>query len=169
MVRPPQLGGVWGRYLRSLQLTRWYRREAVVSIIFGSLVCTIPLVLNGMIGARLHIPFPVAMRASFGWYFARFAVVTRAITALFWHAIQTYTGSTAMTQIIRAIWPSYLDIPNHIPESIGITTQTMVSHLIFWLIQFPILLIPPHKLKWFFVAKCGKLPSSCGDWPWLTG
>ncbi|KAH8895898.1 allantoin permease [Thozetella sp. PMI_491] len=129
-------------------------REAVVCIIFGSLVCTVPLVLNGMIGARLHIPFPIAMRASFGWYFSRFAIVTRAITALFWHAIQTYTGSTAMTQMIRAIWPSYLDIPNTIPESIGITTQTMISHLVFWTIQFPILLIPPHKLKWFFVAKC---------------
>src|ERR1051325_9759387 len=67
------------------------RREAVVCIIFGSLVCTVPLVLNGMVGARLHIPFPVAMRASFGWHFAKFAIVTRAITALFWHAIQTYT------------------------------------------------------------------------------
>ncbi|KAK0648026.1 allantoin permease [Cercophora newfieldiana] len=129
-------------------------REAVVCIIFGSLVCTVPLVLNGMVGARLHIPYPVAIRPAFGWYFARFAVVVRAITALFWHAIQTYTGSTAMTQIIRSIWPSYLDIPNHIPESVGITTQGMVSHLIFWTVQFPILLIPPHKLKWFFVAKC---------------
>jgi NCS1 family nucleobase:cation symporter-1 len=132
-------------------------REAVVCIIFGSLVCTVPLVLNGMVGARLHIPYPVAIRPAFGWYFSRFAVVVRAITALFWHAVQTYTGSTAMTQIIRAIWPSYLDIPNHIPESVGITTQGMVSHLIFWSVQFPILLIPPHKLKWFFVAKCGEL------------
>jgi len=129
-------------------------REAVVAIIFGSLTCTVPLVLNGMIGARLHIPFPVAMRASFGFYFSRFAVITRATTALFWHAIQTYTGSEAMTQIIRSIWPSYLDIPNHIPDSVGITTQGMISHLIFWLVQFPILLIPPHKLKWFFVCKC---------------
>jgi len=61
-----------------------------------------------------------------------------------------------MTQCIRAIWPSYLNIPNHIPESVGITTQQMVSHFIFWTIQFPILLTPPHKLKWFFVFKVGK-------------
>lgn len=58
-----------------------------------------------------------------------------------------------MTQIIRAIWPSYLDIPNHIPASVGITTQQMVSHFIFWSIQFPIMLTPPHKLKWFFIFK----------------
>jgi nucleobase:cation symporter-1, NCS1 family len=75
------------------------------------------------------------------------------ITALFWHAIQTYTGSTAMTQCIRAIWPSYLNIPNTIPASVGITSQQLVSHFIFWSIQFPILLTPPHKLKWFFWFK----------------
>jgi nucleobase:cation symporter-1, NCS1 family len=131
-------------------------REAIVCIIFGSLCCTVPLVLNGVLGARLHVPFPVAMRSSFGWYFARFAIIVRMTTALFWHAIQTYTGSTAMTQMIRAIWPSFLNIPNHIPESVGITTQQMVSHLIFWSIQFPILLTPPHKLQWFFIFKFGK-------------
>lgn len=58
-----------------------------------------------------------------------------------------------MTQCIRAIWPSYLDIPNHIPESMGITTQQMCSHFIFWIVQFPILMIPPHKLTKFFLFK----------------
>ena len=58
-----------------------------------------------------------------------------------------------MTQVIRAIWPSYLNIPNHLPESAGITTQQMISHFLFWSVQFPILLIPPHKLRWFFVFK----------------
>jgi NCS1 family nucleobase:cation symporter-1 len=58
-----------------------------------------------------------------------------------------------MTQMIRAIWPSYLGIPNRLPASAGITTQQMISHFLFWSIQFPILLIPPHKLRWFFVFK----------------
>ncbi|GIZ36896.1 hypothetical protein CKM354_000036200 [Cercospora kikuchii] len=128
-------------------------REAVYCIILGLSITAIPLVMNGAIGAHLHVPFPIAARSSFGIMFARFAVVTRMITALFWHAIQTYTGSTAITQCIRAIWPSYLDIPNHLPESAGITTQQLLSHFLFWSIQFPFLLIPPHKLKWFFVFK----------------
>ena len=116
-------------------------REAVYCIILGSLVDVIPLVLNGAIGAHLHVPFPVAARSSFGFYLARFAVVVRVITALFWHAIQTWTGSTAMTQCIRAIWPSYNDIPNSIPASVGATTQQLLSHFIFWSIQFPVLLV----------------------------
>jgi len=68
-------------------------------------------------------------------------------------AIQTYTGSTALTQMIRAIWPSYLNIPNHLPLSAGVTSQQLLSHFLFWSIQFPFLLIPPHKLQWFFVFK----------------
>lgn len=128
-------------------------REAIIAAIFGSLTCCVPLVLNGSVGARLHVPFPIAMRASWGYYASRFPVVVRAVTALFWHAIQTYTGSTAMTQMIRAIWPSYLDIPNHIPQHIGLTSQQMLSHFIFWTVQFPFLMIPPHKLKWLFVFK----------------
>lgn len=58
-----------------------------------------------------------------------------------------------MTQVIRSIWPSYLNIPNHLPASAGITTQEMVSHFVFWSIQFPVLLISPYKLRWFFVTK----------------
>ena len=45
----------------------------------------IPLILNGAIGAHLHVNFAVASRASFGFYLSRGAVVVRMITALFWH------------------------------------------------------------------------------------
>jgi nucleobase:cation symporter-1, NCS1 family len=68
-------------------------------------------------------------------------------------AIQTWTGSTAMFQIIRSVWPSFLDIPNKLPANGGITSNQMIAHFCFWTVQFPILLISPHKLKWFFVFK----------------
>lgn len=43
------------------------------------------MILNGVIGADLHVSFPVVARASFGFNFSKFAVVIRMITALFWH------------------------------------------------------------------------------------
>lgn len=58
-----------------------------------------------------------------------------------------------MFQIIRAIWPSFLDLPNHIPESMGITSAQLIAHLVFWSIQLPILLTPPHKLRTFLLFK----------------
>lgn len=63
-----------------------------------------------------------------------------------------------MFQMIRAIWPSFLDMPNHLPASAGITTNEMVAHLVFFLVQFPILLTPPHKLKYFFALKTFIVP-----------
>lgn len=32
---------------------------------------------------------------------------------------QTYNGGSAMTQFLRAIWPSYWNIENKLPESAG--------------------------------------------------
>ncbi|KAH8650594.1 permease for cytosine/purines, uracil, thiamine, allantoin-domain-containing protein [Tricladium varicosporioides] len=126
-------------------------REALITLIMGIVIITIPMVFNGAIGAKLHVPFPVAARSAFGYVFARFAVCVRLATALFWHSIQTYSGSTAMAQMIRAIWPSYLNIPNHLPTSAGITTQGL----------FPFCLIAPHKMKWFFKMKVVVVLATC--------
>jgi len=64
------------------------------------------MVLNGAIGAKLHIPFSVAIRASCGYYFAYFAIVSRCILAMFWLGIQGANGAQAMDIMIMAIWPS---------------------------------------------------------------
>jgi NCS1 family nucleobase:cation symporter-1 len=55
--------------------------------------------------------------------------------------------------MIRAIRPSYLDIPNTVPVSVDITTQQVVSHFLFWSLEFPFLTVAPHKLRWFFLFK----------------
>jgi NCS1 family nucleobase:cation symporter-1 len=89
------------------------------------------MVLNGAIGAKLHIPFSVAIRASFGYYFAYFAIVSRAILAMFWLGIQGANGAQCITIMITAIWPSYANIQNHIPASQGISTQGMIRSVYF--------------------------------------
>lgn len=46
------------------------------------------MVLNGTIGARLHISFSVLNRSSFGFWFSYFSVISRAVLAMFWFGIQ---------------------------------------------------------------------------------
>ena len=46
------------------------------------------MVLNGTIGARLHISFAVLNRSSFGFWLSYFSVISRAILAMFWFGIQ---------------------------------------------------------------------------------
>ncbi|KAL3425551.1 NCS1 nucleoside transporter [Phlyctema vagabunda] len=133
-------------------------REAIPIMVVGTSCVAIPMVLNGAIGAKMHIPFSVAIRASFGYYFAYFAIVSRSILAMFWLGIQGANGAQCITIMIEAIWPSYANIQNHIPKDQGITSQGMISYFLFWIIQLPLLLIPPTKLRWLFVAKLVAAP-----------
>jgi NCS1 family nucleobase:cation symporter-1 len=113
----------------------------------------IPIVLNGAIGARLHIPFSVVVRSGFGYYFAYFCIVSRSILAMFWLGIQSANGAICMTVMLSALWPSFQNIPNSLAADAGIDTKGMISYFLFWLIQLPLLLIPPTRLKWLFIIK----------------
>ena len=52
-----------------------------------------------------------------------------------------------MTVLLTAIWPSYANIPNHIPASEGITTGGMIGFLLYFLLQLPFLCIPYTKVR----------------------
>lgn len=128
-------------------------KEAIWCTFLGDALIAIPVVLNGHIGTRLRVPFPIQARASFGFRAAKGVVVIRIITALFWHAIQTYSGSTVMAEVLTAMWPSFGRLPNTVPADQDIDSRTLVAHLLFWLLQLPFVLIPPHRMKWFFYLK----------------
>lgn len=71
--------------------------------------------------------------------------------------------------MITAIWPSYQNIPNHLPEFVGVSTQGMTSYFIYWVLQFPLLLIPTHKLQYLFNVKaCLALPMALAMVIWLS-
>ncbi|KAF1989082.1 uridine permease-like protein Fui1 [Aulographum hederae CBS 113979] len=133
-------------------------RDAIPIMVVGTFCVAIPMVLNGAIGARLHIPFSVIVRSGFGYYFAYFCIISRSILAMFWLGIQGANGALAVTIMISSIWPSYRNIPNQIPADEGITTMGMVSYFIFWIVQLPLLLIPPQKLKYLFMLKLVAAP-----------
>jgi NCS1 family nucleobase:cation symporter-1 len=129
-------------------------REAIPIMAVGTTCVAIPVVLNGAIGAHLHIPFSIIVRSGFGYYFAYFAIISRSILAMFWLGIQSYNGALCMTVMLSSIWPSYNNIPDTIGEaSQGVSTQGMISYFLFWIIQLPLLLIPPTKLRWLFAVK----------------
>ncbi|KAI0400094.1 NCS1 nucleoside transporter [Xylaria palmicola] len=135
-------------------------REAIPIMFIGNFVVAIPIVLNGAIGSRLHVPFSVIATSSFGFYLRYFAIVSRAVLAMFWLGIQGANGAQCITIMLRAWAPSYNDIPNQLPESAGITTQGFISYFLFWIIQLPLLLIHPTKLKPLFWVKLVAAPVS---------
>ncbi|KAE9409408.1 NCS1 nucleoside transporter family [Gymnopus androsaceus JB14] len=138
-------------------------RQALAAIATGHAIIAVVMVLNGTVGARLHVGFPVLNRSSFGFWLSYFPVISRVVLSLFWFSIQTYTGSECVNQMIQAIWPSAARIPNHLSPSSGITTSGMMCYFIYWLIQFPIMLISPQKIRYFFVVKAAIVPAA-----WIT-
>jgi NCS1 family nucleobase:cation symporter-1 len=59
-----------------------------------------------------------------------------------------------MSNILRCIFGhNFTDIPNHIPESVGITTQGMLAFFLFWLVHFPFCAFRPYQLRAFFWFK----------------
>lgn len=100
-----------------------------------------------------HAPFPVLARASWGFWGSYIAIISRAILATFWFAIQTMNGAYTVRCMIGSIWPSFLTLPSRIPAWEGIDDATLGSFLIFWVFQLPFLVMHPNKLRWLFLAK----------------
>ncbi|KAI0070432.1 cytosine-purine permease [Panus rudis PR-1116 ss-1] len=133
-------------------------RQALPAIAVGHMIISVVMVLNGTIGARLHIPFPVLNRSSFGFWFSYFSVISRVVLSMFWFGIQTFTGSECVYQMLKAIWPSLARLPNHLPESADITTSGLMCYFLYWLIQFPFMLISPQRIRWLFLVKAIIVP-----------
>jgi nucleobase:cation symporter-1, NCS1 family len=68
-------------------------------------------------------------------------------------SVQTTTGGQCMTVLLTAIWPSFANIPNHIPAGEGITTAGMCGFVLYFLLQLPFLCIPYTKVQHFFAFK----------------
>ncbi|KAF1966531.1 hypothetical protein BU23DRAFT_486186 [Bimuria novae-zelandiae CBS 107.79] len=128
-------------------------KMAIGACVLGNTIMGLVITINGRMGAILHTPFPVLARMPFGYYFAQFVVLSRCVLAIVWLGVQTVTGGQCMSVLLTAIWPSFARIPNHIPESQGITTSGMVGFLLYFLLQLPFLCIPYTKVQYFFAFK----------------
>jgi nucleobase:cation symporter-1, NCS1 family len=58
-----------------------------------------------------------------------------------------------MEVLLTAIWPSFKNIPNHVPESQGLSSAGFVAFFLYFLLQLPFLWIPYTKIQFFFAFK----------------
>lgn len=65
-----------------------------------------------------------------------------------------YSGSSFLAIILRCIFGGgFSDIPNHIPESMGITSSRMLAFFLFWLLHLCLTPFRPYQLRPFFWLK----------------
>ncbi|KAE8376609.1 permease for cytosine/purines, uracil, thiamine, allantoin-domain-containing protein [Aspergillus bertholletiae] len=122
----------------------------------GYTISGIFVVALGRIATIYHIPFAVANRSSFGVWGSFWPVLNRAAMAVIWYGVQmmaNFVLGQCVTLMIQAIWPSYVNIPNGIPASTGVTTMEFTSFFLFWLGSLPALWFPIYKIRHLFTVK----------------
>ncbi|KAI5864137.1 uracil permease [Durotheca rogersii] len=143
--------------------------DAILIVLVAAICNAVPTVLNGAIGADLHVPFPIACRASYGYRLSHACVAARAVLALFWFGVQSANGGACVTAVATAVWPGYASLPNALPAAAGVTSQGLLSYLVYWCVQFPLLLVPTHRLQYLFWAKTAVVtPTALATVVWIA-
>jgi NCS1 family nucleobase:cation symporter-1 len=121
--------------------------QAVLCVFLGNMIVLVPMLLNGMAGAKHGIPFPVYARSSFGLLGSNIPALLRAIVACGWFGIQTWIGGMAILAVIKIIWPGVVRLPRILPGFMGVETAPFLCFLIFWGINLFIILKGVDTIK----------------------
>ncbi|KAK4939423.1 hypothetical protein LTR10_020320 [Elasticomyces elasticus] len=128
-------------------------RQTIPITFCGFLLCSGALTLTGKIGATYHIPFPVLVRSIFGMYGSYPVIVLRAFVAAMWTALLCVQAGDFLDNCITAIWPSFANFPNHLPENAGITSASLLCFMLYWIFQTILACMPIRKLRLLFLIK----------------
>ncbi|MFA7361736.1 MAG: NCS1 family nucleobase:cation symporter-1 [Candidatus Kapaibacterium sp.] len=134
--------------------------QAILTIFAGNTIVLLPMILNGHAGAKYGIPFPVLARASFGVKGANIPALLRAIVACGWFGIQTWIGGFSIYQVIRVWIPSFENLPQILPEFLGLQTGQAISFFIFWLLNMYVVYLGVDSIKKLLVFKAFFLPAA---------
>jgi nucleobase:cation symporter-1, NCS1 family len=109
--------------------------QAVLTVFLGNVIVLVPMILNGHVGVKYGIPFPVYARISFGVKGANIPALLRAIVACGWFGIQTWIGGTTLYTILKVLWPDVAAIPAILPNDFGVALVPFLCFLAFWSIN----------------------------------
>ena len=104
--------------------------QAVLTIVLANIIVLVPMILNGHVGTKYGIPFPVYCRAAFGIRGANVPAMLRALVACGWFGIQAWIGGWAIYQILEVYVPSWKDLPAL--SYFAINLPQFLCFLFFW-------------------------------------
>ena len=106
--------------------------QALLTVFLGNVIVLIPMILNGHVGVKYGIPFPIYARLSFGVKGANIPALLRAIVACGWFGIQCWIGGTALCAMLIAVWPQAANLPTILPAWMGVKLLPFLCFLGFW-------------------------------------
>ncbi len=119
--------------------------QALFTILLGNLIVLVPMILNGHVGVKYGIPYPVFTRASFGILGSNIPALLRALVACGWFGIQTWIGGTAIYTLILMVWPEADSVPGQILD-VGIVP--FACFMTFWFMNLFFVWKGVDSIKW---------------------
>jgi len=108
---------------QSLGLNFW---QALWGSLIGNLAAVIVMWLNGVVGVRHGLTYPVQLRSTFGFRGTHIPVIMRGLSGLMWFGIEAWAGSLAITMIIVSLTGTPKDM----------VTATAIRYLIIALVVY---------------------------------
>jgi len=99
--------------------------QATFTILLGNTIILIPMILNGRIGVRYGLSFPVFCRAPFGTKGANVPALARALVACGWFGIQAWIGGAALNALFALVIPGWENMPGNV----------WISFFFFWFLN----------------------------------
>jgi len=153
--------GNWtlGSSMIGIGLNWW---QAIIVIFLSQFISSIAMFFNSRAASVYHIGYPCVARSVFGMWGSYYFVGARAALAIIWYGVQLYSGASLMANILQAVFGSgFTNIPNHIPESVGITSGGMLAFFLFWLLHLGFCAFRPYQLRKFFWFKSIVIVPAC--------
>ena len=119
---------------------------ALFIIAFAYSTLLIALYLNGHIGAKWGIPYPSSIRPMFGLKGARIPVIMRAISALFWFAVESYVGGLVLDVTVSAFYHPWQSLSENF---LGMPLHLAISFFMFWVLNVLVLFKGMEEIKNF--------------------
>ncbi|KAI1340159.1 hypothetical protein F5Y15DRAFT_50141 [Xylariaceae sp. FL0016] len=120
---------------------------AIGGIFVGGVLAGLVALFCGEPGVRYHLGFPMMSRATFGMYGSYFVIMLKCFVNFIFFGVQSYWGGLAATVVLSAIFPSYYNMPNTLPEDAGIATKQLVGFIIYIVVFTLLMFIHPSKLQ----------------------
>lgn len=119
--------------------------QALFTILLGNLIVLVPMILNGHVGVKYGIPYPVFSRASFGILGSNIPALLRALVACGWFGIQTWIGGAAIYTLVLMMWPEVGTITG---EVFGVGFIPFLCFMAFWFMNLFFVWKGVDSIKW---------------------
>ncbi len=127
-------------------------KQAMLTVFLGNVIVLIPMILNGHVGAKYGIAYPVFARAAFGIRGSNIPAMLRALVACGWFGIQSWIGGAAIYSMLLAVFPSLHDISQVVPHFLGTDLMAFTCFLGFWAINMALIWKGVESIKWLETA-----------------